>query len=315
MSMQIRIERADSVSKYEGLRDLWCRVFGDEPEYVDSVYDIFAEDITGYVILNDDGKVVSALSCYRYGDLGGVPVYVSYAVCTDPEYRGLGLAGRLTDYVRNVVTAPSGAKLHSADAPDAAGMGGISVVSPAEESLIRFYEGLGYGRTCYAEEITVPADDGDGEDMIMGEDDDFEVFTPALSVTHADTEEYNLYREAFLADVPHAALSQKMLRLVRAESRDGDSLLVINGGDAICVLTGTGTDGTLTAAELIVNPALRAFSEEIDTEIAAGLAEQYGNGRIIFRRPAADTASPAYLQSMASGNTDEPEFYFGFPVE
>ena len=135
---EFKVEKADTRAKYEGLRDLWVRVFGDEPALVDHVYRVFGADITGYVICNEAGKVVSVLTCYKAGTLMTQEVYVSYAVCTDPEYRGRGLGGQLTEYVKNVVTA----------GPD----GGISLVSPAEESLIAFYKKLGYEETCFASE-------------------------------------------------------------------------------------------------------------------------------------------------------------------
>ena len=188
MGTEYSIMKVESRTLYEGLRDLWCRVFGDEAEFVDAMYGAFSADIAGYVVTDPAGKVVSALTCYRCGtyraedfgydrtaadasaehpkcaedvrnadspyemfaSLDGMPVYVSYAVCTDPDYRGLGLAGKLTEYVRDLVTAMS--------------PGGISLVSPAEPSLIRFYQSLGYEPHFYADELI--ASSGDPEDIL-----------------------------------------------------------------------------------------------------------------------------------------------------
>ena len=36
--------QVNSRADYEGLRDLWCRTFDDEPDLVDSVYRIFVLD-------------------------------------------------------------------------------------------------------------------------------------------------------------------------------------------------------------------------------------------------------------------------------
>ena len=148
--MGYRVETVDSKDKYEGLCDLWCRVFGDEPGFVDFFYESFGGDIRGYVICNDAGKTISALTCFRCGvfrDASGdaeggpandasdgpdgsadsLPVYVSYAICTDPEYRGQGHAAALTEYVRSIVTAPRGNVIHGEDdgLPAAEGLGGI----------------------------------------------------------------------------------------------------------------------------------------------------------------------------------------------
>lgn len=313
--MNFAIEKADSPKKYEGLRDLWCRVFGDDPRYVDYIYDLFGDEIAGYVVCSESGRVVSALTCYKCGDLDGVPVYVSYAVCTDPEYRSLGLGGRLTDYVKTVVTTARGEQVQYSDAPDAEGLGGISLVSPAEESLISFYRALGYDTDCFANEFTVSSGDEDEEEFIMGEDDDFDAFAPSTRLSYADDTEYNMYRNAFLNDVPHISLSRNMLRLIRGESLDGNGLIVINGGDAVCTVLESGHEGCLIAAELIVNPALSSVSGEIETEIASELASQYGFKKIRYRSPAASHDPYASVQSMAAGASEGQGFYFGFPIE
>ena len=313
--MRYTIEKADTQSKYEGLRDLWRRVFGDEPEYVDYVYDLFGEDITGYVVCSGD-KVVSALTCYRCGDIGGRPVYVSYAVCTDPEFRGQGHAGKLTEYVRKVVTADAGAVVQSDDAEASEGLGSISIVSPANAGLIGFYRTLGYSESCFVRECTAYAEEDDGEEFITGEDDDFEAAVPAFDVRSAEPGEYNMYREAFLRDVPHVSLSRPMLDLVRSESMEGEGLLVINNGDAIAAVSGADEGaGGIRAAELIVNPMLRAFSEEIGLEIASGIAEHFGAASLTFREPADENDADRTVQSMVSSDTDTADFYYGFPID
>ena len=384
MMNNYRIEKADTGSKYEGLRRLWCRVFGDGPEFVDALYEAFGDGITGYVVLSDEGRVVSALTCFPAGimhvpagstadyhddlqDLDGMPVYVSYAICTDPEYRGQGLAARLTDHVRRVVTTARGKTAGLEDgAPAETGLGGISLVSPAEESLISFYAALGYSEGFFVEERVIESGDtamdeeedpaGDGymygksanertwgisssgmAGFLDGEDEaDFTPAQPASDIQSADPSVYNMYREAFLADVPHVTLSAEMMEYLRADSDGGAGLYVMNRGDAVFRVayrdSGSGCDETEGAErgcrvmidELLVNPGLKAFSEEIDEEIAAQLAEHFGAETLVFRTPGF-----ARCQSMYSaGDYDGPESdsgvqesrqirdgYFGFPMD
>ena len=391
----------DSHNKYEGLRDLWCRVFGDEPGFVDLFYESFGENIRGYVICNDAGKVISALTCFRCGvfrdpsgnaegrpaldavddqardtedaedgqgdgqgdGADGLPVYVSYAICTDPEYRGQGHAAALTDYVRKVVTAPRGTVIYEEDdrLPAAEGLGGISLVSPAEESLVGYYDGLGYRESFFVDEhlVRAGADDLPGaEDEFAGadfgavsaadtgrfetagdtrfwglgpdgnadflDDEEGEAFEPELSVESVSGSMYNRYREEFLADIPHVEMSPEMMEFLRADGDGG--LIVINGGDAICrvAYAGAGVAGeadgkgaedaasgkTVMLDELLVNPQLLAFSEEIGEEIAEQLAEYFGAETLVYRTPGFGRC-----QSMSNAEAVTAGAYFGFPIE
>lgn len=301
-----RVELVQDQQTYEGLRDLWCKVFGDEPEYVDHMYHAFGADnlfsvdkgiegcdIEGYVIKDGAGKVVSALTCYLCGTYLGRPVYVSYAICTDPAYRGKGLAGQLTSFVCESVVQ---------------GKDGISIVSPASESLIEFYKGLEYEPHFFAETVVAYAED-DEEPAETGEvnekvqelfaDEDFVEFEPELNLAPLSARAYNDYRETFLADTPHIRLSEKMLDFIRTDSKDSDGLLLINNGDGICVVSEIDPEQkeTLILTELLVNPMLKAYSEEIDSEIATQLACRLGAERVVYRRPGC-----GYCQSMISGD-------------
>ncbi len=366
------IEKADTTSKYEGLRDLWCRVFGDEPEFVDAFYGTFGDDIAGYIICNDAGKAVSALTCFRCGSMRGLPVYVTYAVCTDPEYRGQGLAAKLTEYVKQVVTGERGSRICMEGAPEAEGLGGISLVSPAEESLIKYYAGLGYregfrvnehaaGITDDAEYVaadgytdTEHTDkssaeaagceggqpgkirtwglDADGKTGYL-EDDDYEDFEPGLTAVPANSAQYNRYREAFLAEVPHVEMSDAMMEFISLDGGQG-SLLILNSGDAVCRIAGEEFSGADQAAhhadagyktvildELLVNPMLLKYSEEIEEEIAERLREHLGAEVLIYRTPCDGLqpeggAGDIRCQAMYAvpGGADI-QGYFGFPIE
>ena len=365
---------------YAGLRDLWCKVFGDEPGYVDHTYDSFGDDIEGYIITDESGQTVSALTCYLCGtycstestptDPGSKPVYVSYAICTDPASRGLGLAGKLTSIVRDIVTAPAETTFVFADGTETTGKNGLSIVSPAEPSLVDFYKGLSYTEHFYASVHATSVDDfGEDPDSDFGAgflepelDSDVDVtywggdsdestgdFYSKPKLEPISASDYNAYRERFLADVPHVALSDAMAEFVQTESHGGSGLYLINGGDAICMLQGIYKEGDYEsaafAAELLVNPRLKEFSCEIDDEIAAGIAEHFGVGTITYRAPdegcyqsgcpddGAGPSADGYCQSMISARADWTGSgsasnssanigfesaglpYFGFPID
>ncbi|MBR2541227.1 MAG: hypothetical protein IKE85_10475 [Mogibacterium sp.] len=349
-----RIELVQTKAQYEGLRALWHEVFGDEPFYVDNMYRAFGDDIAGFIITNDEGKVISALTCYKCGtyripeslreelgweeedasgksdafsaaELDGRPVYVSYAICTDPSYRGLGLAGRLTSYVRDLVILE---------------YDGISIVSPAERSLEDFYSELGYKQHFFAnhgiafsgpdagdDELMELAFDDDDDVMIWGEDfgpeadidgEDNGPFDPGINMTPVSAAMYNRYREAFLAETAHIELSERMIDFVKSESLEGDGLFVINGGDAIAAVQGEpaeegGQPSQLALTELLVNPVLADFSYEIDIQIASMIAGYFGLERLPYRTPGYGRCQ-SMLAAGTAGPEDQPA-YFGFPID
>ena len=303
------IKTTDDSSVYEGLRALWCEVFGDAPDYVDAFYENFGEDIKGYAVTDESGRVLSALSCYLCGSFRGQPAYVSYAVCTSPGSRGRGLAGMLVTHVREAVLKESG----------------VSIVSPAEPSLEGWYAGLGYEPYFYAPRFTLFTADDDEEyedfgdyDIDIGDSEAFEAFNPGVNMQPADRDTYNKYREAFLANRPHVELSGAMLRQIESECGDDGGLYVINGGDAICDIE-TVKNGSLIMTEFLLSPVLEELSLEIDVEITVAAARQAGAFEVTYTRPGS-----LGCQSMAAGvkpfDYEEEGYeygsaYFGFPIE
>jgi GNAT superfamily N-acetyltransferase len=318
-----RIESADTNERYEGLRALWCEVFNDEPDFVNGMYEAFganpdegvyaSEEIRGYAVLDAKDEVISALTCFLSGTYEGRPVYTSYAICTKDNMRGLGLAGRLVEHVRDIVL-------------DA---GGISLISPAEPSLIDFYGAHGYEPHFYAIQNHALLDD---EELFEfdEEDDEYEKFKPEFEMKALDAASYNKYREAFLSVRPHVELSDAFMKLIYEESMqpDGSSgLFSINGGDAICALA-EHPSGMPMIAELILNPVLSELSMEIDSEIARMIALRLGTDAVLYRTP-----GPGACQSMTAGLKAESLFdeddeeaemaynytcyeaYYGFPID
>ena len=295
------IKQADSVAEYEGLRSLWCRTFTDDPDFVDAAFERFGNDICGYVVIDEDGEIRSALTCYACGTFEGKTVWVSYAVCTDVNFRGLGLAGALVSFVKEAVIS----------------RGDLALVSPAEESLVSFYEKCGYEPFFCVSELAAISPDFDEDEFEEYEgdfedDQDFEPFRPDFDFQQLDAEIYNRYREAFLISRPHVELSETMLGFIE----DNDMMFfAVNHGDAICTVREYGKGRTMLA-ELIINPILEEISSDIGAEIASMIAKHFGDLETVYRTP-----GPGRCQSMLAGlSEDEPvdlfaEPYFGFPVE
>jgi GNAT superfamily N-acetyltransferase len=297
--------------EYEGLRSLWSEVFGDEPAYVDAFYEIFGEDITGYVVSDETGSICSALTCHLCGTYADRPVYVSYAVCTRSSMRGQGLAAMLISFVRDKV----------------AEAGGISIVSPAEPSLVTYYEQLGYEPHFFVSERAVMSPEYDFEEYDDYDEFDLDIegadptpYRAELDMQEMPAEKYNKYREAFMAGQPHIEPGSEMLSLIESESMNGCGLYSINRGDAICTVSHA-DPVRVTVTELILNPVLKELSLDIDTEIASMIAKYFGAAEALYVTP-----GPGRCQGMVYGlpqeseQQDEEEFcfelpYYGFPIE
>ena len=316
------ILEAKSGAAYDGLRALWSEVFEDKPENVDAFYKTFGDDITGYVLTDENGEVCAAITCHLCGEYRGLPVYVSYAICTRGDMRGRGMAGKLITFVRDKVTA----------------LGGISVLSPAEPSLIPYYERFGYEphfsfaqRAVMSPEIDFcDYDDYDEFDLDIEGSEDTEPLRPAMDLQPLTPEKYNMYREAFLSGRPHIRPTEAMLRVMQAESLYGAGMYSVNRGDAICIMDEVGpAEAVLT--ELILNPVLHELSMDIDTEIASMIAESVGSVQTVFITPG-DGGCQGMVYGLPPEDEPEPEDpyeashneeeftaytgepYYGFPI-
>lgn len=340
-----KIVEATSGPVYEGLRALWSGVFRDRPEDVDAFYANFGDDIMGYAVVAEAGaeaaggavvagdqdadiEVLSALTCHLCGGYEGRPVYVSYAICTREDMRGQGLAAMLTSYVRDKVVAA----------------GGISVVSPAEPSLVPYYAELGYEPHFLAIERAVMSPDFDEEEFDDFDDYDYDIdsdghfekiggngigedvgaeieggetgfrgqnaeaFEPVIDLQPLSREKYNIYREAFLSGRPHIAPTDDMLRLMEAESMDSCGMCSVNRGDAICIIADA-DPVRVVLTELILNPVLHELSMDIDSEIAALIAKHFDVAEAVFITPGAGG-----VQGLACGLPDRNTEPQGYPA-
>ena len=113
------------------LRDLWKTVFGDTDPFLDAFFSIaYSPDRCRYLM--EDGAVVSALYWFDCEYKGGRLAYI-YAVATDPDHRGKGLASRLMTQTH----------AHLKE------MGYAGAVLKPAKGLFPFYERLGYHTSGY----------------------------------------------------------------------------------------------------------------------------------------------------------------------
>ena len=120
---------ADPEKNRREIQEIWQSCFGDDEGYIDFYIEnrMTEETMLLYYL---EGKAVAMASflpvtCYREGAY--VPCRYVYAVATLPQYRGAGYAARLLEFAEEHDREPL-------------------ILSPAEESLISYYEKLGFQR-------------------------------------------------------------------------------------------------------------------------------------------------------------------------
>lgn len=129
VALESDVVYADLKQDGEQIKELWETCFGDEEDYI-QFYLRHRMTEENMLVIHQDGRVVSMASflpaqylCQgEYQDARYV-----YAVATHPEYRRQGLAGKLLQFAREKYEQPL-------------------LLAPAEESLIRYYEKMGFKR-------------------------------------------------------------------------------------------------------------------------------------------------------------------------
>lgn len=199
MSIEL-ISKAGSSDQPE-LHQLWETVFCDPPEIVESFFERFPPEITGWVLRRGD-KICSAGylipgNWYIYGaEL--CPVAYVYAVATAPAERAKGYAGKLMQSM----------------AAYARERGLILYTRPAENSLFPWYS-----KTMGADHI------GYFQEALHA--DSSEICNSKIRRLTPD--EYGSMREKLLADQPHICMSENYLRLQESYS---DGFYAV--GDSCC---------------------------------------------------------------------------------
>lgn len=157
----------------DGLKCLWKTVFGDSDAFIDSFFQIaYSPERCKYIAEGD--QIVSALYWFDCEYAGGKLAYI-YAVATDPNHRGKGLASRLLEETHNHLKA----------------LGYAGTVLKPANGLFPFYERLGYETCGYIRRF--PA-----------------VAGSPVPIKELDTEAYAARRRALL---PHNAVIQEGITL------------------------------------------------------------------------------------------------------
>ena len=327
------IIRPREASDLEDFVSLRRRVFGDDEEFIEFFDNCFRDDYLDFLIVEDqdDNEVLQAsLTQFDMGklvvpegkvsDIAGKSIEMSYAICTDPAARGKGYGSHITVYAREI--AESSRKL--------------SMLSPAEPSLIKFYEPLEYKKFMYAEQGSV----------LTSEHVDFEF--SHLQTKVLTPQEYNNYRETILANRVHIKLSEGALRFAAglvapdtsgsapamdAESADltgsapdweaesgapdGSGLLLISDGAeplAIAACEAAGAD-SLAAAELLTFIE-DGGQKELGIAIAKALAARCGAKRCDYMMPSRSGSETCAMLGMISASYEElAEIYSAAPGE
>jgi len=316
------IIRPREASDLEDFISLRRRVFGDDEEFIEFFDNCFRDDYLDFLIVEDqDGSEVLQASLTQFdmgklvvpegkvSDIAGKSIEMSYAICTDPAARGKGYGSHITVYAREI--AESSRKL--------------SMLSPAEPSLIKFYEPLEYKKFMYAEQGSV----------LASEHVDFEF--SHLHTKVLTPQEYNNYRETILANRVHIKLSEGALRFAaglvaldtsgslpaldagsadwagsasdwEAESGSPDGsgfLLISDGAEPLAIAACEAAEaGSLAAAELLT------FSEdgghkELGVSIAKALATGCGAKRCDYMMPSRSGSETSAALGMISASYEE----------
>lgn len=300
----IRPREDSDLASFISLRS---KVFGDDEGFIEFFDDCFRDDYLDFLIIEEqgDGAVLqAALTQFDMGrlviptgkksEIAGKSIEMSYAICTDPAARGKGYGSHITVYAREI--AESSRKL--------------SMLSPAEPSLIKFYEPLEYKKFMYAEQGSIHVSEQDNFEFLQLQ---FKIITP---------QEYNNYREKILANRVHIKLSDGALRfvagLVEADTSgsapamdDGSGLMLISDGAEPLAIAAceTAGPGSLAVSELLT------FSEdgghkELGLAIAKALAARCGAQRCDYMMPSrAGSESSAPLGMISASYEELAEVY------
>ena len=327
------IIRPREASDFDDFISLRRKVFGDDEEFIEFFDNCFRDDYLDFLIIEDQdgGEMLQAsLTQFDMGklvvpegkvsDIAGKSIEMSYAICTDPVARGKGYGSHITVYAREI--AESSRKL--------------SMLSPAEPSLIKFYEPLEYKKFMYAEQGSV----------LASEHVDFEF--SHLQTKLLTPQEYNNYRETILANRVHIKLSEGALRFaaglvdpytsVSLPTLDAGSadlagsapalnagseapdcsgfLLISDGAEPLAIAACEAAEAnSLAAAELLT------FSEagghkELGIAIAKALATRCGAQRCDYMMPSRSGSETSAALGMISASYEElAEIYSAAPGE
>lgn len=284
---------------YEQYLRLWKDCFGDDRSVVEEFWENFGDEIEAFV-LTENGKVIAELTRFFMGELcgkcvlEGLPVYVSYAICTDNNCRDKGYGSEITKFARELCFND----------------GAVSVLCPADEGLVGFYEHLGYSGI-FKEELYCT-------DVVQSVNSENKTL---VSVRRISPEEYLDKREIMLKDRLHVKLNERSMRY--ADMCSGEAgLLSINEGKVICACEERSNSKILYVAELLTEEG-NAPQYDRAGSMMKELAEYFGREGCVYRLPAEVDSKTSRVQAMAAVGGIKETFaadigegavgWFGFP--
>lgn len=279
-NIKIRPREACDNSRFLELRS---EVFGDDANFLQFFDNCFDNSYLDYVLIEtSDGlekSIQGALTQFMMGKLSlpkyknsepktrsgldGMNIEISYAICTDKNARGKGYGSYITLYAREV--AESSRKL--------------SMLSPAEPSLIDFYEPLNYKKFMYAEHDILDF----SKPTIAGQ-----LPTESLlNYNRLTAKEYNVYRESILEKRAHVVLSQEALKFVSESSCSGNGLILISENSKPLAIAAIDIDNTeiLTVAEILTF-SNAGGNYDLALKLCSNLTKAYKKSKCDYMFPA-----------------------------
>ena len=256
--VEMRISRAEEVPR---LRELWQAAFGDEERYIDNFFQHYYAPGRVLVAL-EEGRILSMSAWFDTDfvtpDGNRWRSAYLYAVATDPDSRGRGLAGGLLRYAAFYLREEHGMQC-------------LTTV-PARPDLHVFFGGNGF-RECFVleqEEVLALRLPAPGEDC---------------QLRPASAAEYARAREGLLAGTAHIAYPEEALAYqAGCCALSGGGLYVgRTASGPICLCAEGAGDGLVVVKELLGNGR--------GGTVLASLAKAIPSERYLVRRPA-DASRP-----------------------
>lgn len=316
-------------NEYEDFLNLWEKCFGDSRETAEEFLSRMGPDLECFVLTeeneaesiplstktrNSDGnnsqKVRAGLTRFLMGELilpeetnrRPGKIWCSYAICTEPEFRGRGYGSCITKRAADIAEAE----------------GALSVLSPADSGLVDFYRNIGYQPAFYAEERRFTIfDDREGA---MGKSfHSAERTAPRpVRIRKADSAEYAVARERLLQNQMHICVTDAVLRYADLCGPAGKGLFLLNEGEGVFSLEDTGDPEILKALEILY-PA--------PEEAARAILSEWKAKEIVYRFPVSRRSlrkgtdlsggkgSKIFVQAMLYLGEDIGNGWFGYPFE
>lgn len=180
------------------LKKLWKLGFGDEDLYIELYYTTrYKEEETAVLLL--DGKLVAMLTMMPVhlvlADGSKISAAMIYGVCTHPDFRSRGLAGKLLQFAEEYL------RINHVN---------MTMLVPASASLFDFYAKSGYQAEFYTREAKLTAEEI--KNLTIKTNHDF-------VIDSIDTKEYNTVRQKQCKGSPHVSYEDRDIQFQKNISR------------------------------------------------------------------------------------------------